>query len=113
MSFYRLKQFQCEVTGKSGLDYFQALESERHEARTMHSRFPDQLKAAVLKAVQWRKSSFRIVAIRVRLTVSSLATYTEVMGRLDHLVEAVYDRFKDRYYPDESESQLHRFICLD
>ena len=54
MSFYRLKQFQCEVTGKSGLDYFQALESERQEARTMHSRFPDQLKAAVLKAVQWR-----------------------------------------------------------
>ena len=27
---------------------------------------------------------------------------TEVVGRLDHLVEAVYDRFKDRYYPDES-----------
>ena len=54
MSFYRLKQFQCEVTGKSGLDYFQALESEQHEARTMHSRFPEPLKAAVLKAVQWR-----------------------------------------------------------
>lgn len=55
MSFYRLKQFQCEVTGKSGLDYFQALESEQHEARTMHSRFPEPLKAAVLKSVQWRK----------------------------------------------------------
>jgi bromodomain adjacent to zinc finger domain protein 1A len=54
MSFYRRKQFQCEVTGKSGLDYFQALESEQHEARTMHSRFPEPLKAAVLKAVQWR-----------------------------------------------------------
>lgn len=26
----------------------------------------------------------------------------EVMGRLDHLVEAVYDRFKDRYFEDES-----------
>ncbi|EMD41798.1 hypothetical protein CERSUDRAFT_110363 [Gelatoporia subvermispora B] len=78
MSFYRLKQFQCEVTGKSGLDYFQALESERHEARTMHLRFPEPLKAAVLKAVQW-----------------------QVMGRLDHLVEAVYERFKDRYFPDE------------
>ncbi|KAI1797797.1 chromatin remodeling complex protein [Ganoderma leucocontextum] len=83
MSFYRLKHFQCEVTGKSNLDYFQALESERQEARTMHSRFPDQLKAAVLKAVQW-----------------------QVMGRLDHLVEAVYDRFKDRYYPDEK-------VCID
>ncbi|KAI0079592.1 hypothetical protein K474DRAFT_1658945 [Panus rudis PR-1116 ss-1] len=78
MSFYRMKQFQCEVTGKSGLDYFQALESEQQEARTMHSRFPEPLKAAVLKAVQW-----------------------QVMGRLDHLVEAVYERFKDRFYPDE------------
>lgn len=54
MSFYRLKQFQCEVTGRSGLDYFQALESEQQEARTMHSRFPEPLKAAVLKSVQWR-----------------------------------------------------------
>jgi hypothetical protein len=24
------------------------------------------------------------------------------MGRLDHLVEAVYDRYKDRYFRDES-----------
>ncbi|KAH9064169.1 chromatin remodeling complex protein [Lactarius vividus] len=78
MSFYRLKQFQCEVTGKSGLDYFQALESEQLEARTMHSRFPEQLKPAILKAVQW-----------------------QVMGRLDHLVEAVYERYKDRYFRDE------------
>ncbi|KAI6044961.1 chromatin remodeling complex protein [Pisolithus marmoratus] len=78
MSFYRLKQFQCEVTGKSGLDYFQALDSEQQEAQTMHSRFPEPLKAAVLKAVQW-----------------------QVVGRLDHLVEAVFDRFKDRYFPDE------------
>ncbi|KAH9835634.1 chromatin remodeling complex protein [Rhodofomes roseus] len=78
MSFYRLKHFQCEVTGKSGLDYFQAMESERQEARTMHSRFPDPLKSAVLRAVQW-----------------------QVMGRLDHLVEEVYQRFKDRFYTNE------------
>ena len=56
MSFYRLKQFQCEVTGKSGLDYFQALESEQQEARTLHARFPEQLKGPVLRAVQWRAS---------------------------------------------------------
>jgi hypothetical protein len=23
------------------------------------------------------------------------------MGRLDHLVDAVYDRYKDRYFPEE------------
>ncbi len=32
--------------------------------------------------------------------------FLEVMGRLDHLVEAVYDRFKDRYFPDESKPLL-------
>ncbi|KII93497.1 hypothetical protein PLICRDRAFT_49537 [Plicaturopsis crispa FD-325 SS-3] len=78
MSFYRLKQFQCEVTGRSNMDYFQAIESELQEARTMHSRFSEPLKPAILKAVQW-----------------------QVMGRLDHLVEAVYDRFKDRYFVEE------------
>ncbi|KAF8523145.1 chromatin remodeling complex protein [Hysterangium stoloniferum] len=78
LSFYKLKQFQCEVTGKSGLDYFQALESEQQEARTLHARFPQPLKAPVLRAVQW-----------------------QVVGRLDHLVEAVYDRFKDRYFEGE------------
>ncbi|KAJ4486334.1 chromatin remodeling complex protein [Lentinula aciculospora] len=78
MSFYRLKQFQCEVTGKSGLDYFQALASERSEAETLHSRFSEPLKPAVLKAVQF-----------------------QVVGRLDHLVESVYERFKDRYFKGE------------
>ncbi|KAF9068074.1 ATP-utilizing chromatin assembly and remodelling N-terminal-domain-containing protein [Rhodocollybia butyracea] len=78
MSFYRLKQFQCEVTGKSGLDYFQAISSERAEAETLHSRFSEPLKPVILKAVQF-----------------------QVVGRLDHLVEAVYDRFKDRYFKGE------------
>ncbi|KAJ7071546.1 ATP-utilizing chromatin assembly and remodelling N-terminal-domain-containing protein [Mycena amicta] len=78
MSFYRQKQFQCEVTGKSGLDYFQAVESELQEGRILHHRFPEPLKAAVLKSVQY-----------------------QVVGRLDHLVEAVFERFKDRYFKDE------------
>ena len=75
MSFYRLKQFQCEVTGKSGLDYFQALESERQEARTMHSRFPDQLKAAVLKAVQWRTSLLLSCDLRVLMSLMHLSSF--------------------------------------
>jgi hypothetical protein len=56
MTFYRTKQFQCEVTGKSNLNYFEALESELQEARTMHSRFPEPLKSAILNAVQFRMS---------------------------------------------------------
>ncbi|KAF8310996.1 hypothetical protein DL93DRAFT_2083951 [Clavulina sp. PMI_390] len=78
MSFYNMKIFQCELTGKSGLDYWQALESERSEAQTLHSRFPAELKAPILAAVQW-----------------------QIMGRLDHLVDMVYDRFVNRYYAGE------------
>jgi len=56
-----MKQFQCEVTGKSGLDYFQAVESELQEARVLHARFSEPLKPAVLKAVQWRAFSSIII----------------------------------------------------
>lgn len=58
MLFYRMKIFQCELTGKGGLDYFQALESERSEAMTIHSRFPEQLKPPVLSAVQFRTLNY-------------------------------------------------------
>jgi bromodomain adjacent to zinc finger domain protein 1A len=54
MTFYRSKQFQCEVTGKSNMNYFEALESELQEARIMHSRFPEPLKSGILSAVQFR-----------------------------------------------------------
>jgi hypothetical protein len=54
MTFYSMKVFQCELTGKGGLDFFQALDSERTEAMTLHARFPAQLKPHVLAAVQWR-----------------------------------------------------------
>ena len=73
MSYYLTKQFQCDVTGKSGLDYFQALESEQHEARTLHSRFPEPLKAAVLRSVQWRKCSRRNAPPTFAMSLTSLA----------------------------------------
>jgi len=46
--------FQCEVTGHSNLDYFQACRSEEREARLLHERFPSKLKAPLLRAVQFR-----------------------------------------------------------
>ncbi|KAG5353254.1 hypothetical protein C0989_008989 [Termitomyces sp. Mn162] len=101
MSFYKLKQFQCEVTGKSGLDYFQAVESEREEARTLHHRFSEPLKPAVLRAVQWRTFLPHPPSIDVSVRLLTFLLLAEVMGRLDHLVEAVYERFKDRYFKSE------------
>lgn len=100
MAFYTMKVFQCELTGKSGLDYFQALASERAEATTLHARFPSQLKAPVLSSVQWRMSSS---VSKSPSSCSSISFFVEIMGRLDHLVELVYDRFVNRYYTGESE----------
>ena len=48
------------------------------------------------------------------INLVSLSIVTEVMGRLDHLVEAVYDRFKDRYFVGESTlAYFSSFIVLD
>lgn len=44
----------------------------------MRERFPNELKARVLASVQY-----------------------QVMGRLDKLVDLVYDRYKDRYFVGE------------
>ncbi|QRW18814.1 imitation switch two complex protein [Rhizoctonia solani] len=78
MSFYKMKVFQCETTGKGGLDYFQALHSEQTESSNLLARFPEPLKVAVLRSVQWR-----------------------IVGRLDSLVDQVYDRYVDRYHAGE------------
>ena len=35
------------------------------------------------------------------------------MGRLDHLVDAVYERFKDRYFPEERMYFVQRQFTVD
>ncbi|KZT59680.1 hypothetical protein CALCODRAFT_481381 [Calocera cornea HHB12733] len=90
-AFYLQPIFQCEVTGKSGLRFFDALKSERAEARTLESRFPEQLKAPVLRSVQF-----------------------QVVGRLDDLVNMVYERFRDRFWEGERvlvEMEGDRFVA--
>lgn len=56
MKFYLEKIFSCEYTGKSGLDYFAALDSEQKEAEKTQRLFPARLKSKVLKACQFRES---------------------------------------------------------
>ena len=58
----------------------------------------------ILRATQARHLEGRAMAFVVLLNRACplLMFFTEVMGRLDHLVEAVYERFKDRYFPGES-----------
>lgn len=54
LSFLLTRQFQCEYSGKSSLDYFTALQSEKQESKIVRERFPDPLKGRVLASVQFR-----------------------------------------------------------
>ncbi|WVR04567.1 hypothetical protein IAU60_001574 [Kwoniella sp. DSM 27419] len=77
-AFYQQPLFQCEVSGKSSLSYYAALQSEQKEVRQLHTRFPRQLKKAVLTAVQF-----------------------QIEGKLDTLADKIYERFHNRFFDDE------------
>lgn len=78
MDWYKLKRFTCEVSGRSGLSFFDALRSETAGSREVDQAFPDALKGPVLKRVQFSTTS-----------------------RIDNLVDEVFDDFKSDFYPGE------------
>ncbi|PWN49280.1 hypothetical protein IE53DRAFT_154692 [Violaceomyces palustris] len=79
LSFYNQRLFQCELTGKVNMTYFEAAASERKEAILLHRHFPEPLKGPVLRTVQFK-----------------------ITSRLDNLVDMVFDRFKDRFFGSEA-----------
>ncbi|KKY23566.1 putative ddt domain protein [Phaeomoniella chlamydospora] len=83
IDFYKQKKFICEITGHSGLTFFDALKSETNGSKEVDSAFPEPLKAPVLRRVQFSTTS-----------------------RIDHLVDEVYDAFKADFYPGEIVSVL-------
>ncbi|KAB5558006.1 ATP-utilizing chromatin assembly and remodelling N-terminal-domain-containing protein [Coniochaeta sp. 2T2.1] len=96
MDFYKQKRFICQISGKSGLTFFDALKSEvtpNHTclllpaanrpkfagAAEVEQAFPEALKGPVLRKVQFQTTS-----------------------RIDALVDRIYDEFKNDYYPGET-----------
>ncbi len=79
MDWYKQKRFTCEVSGRSGLSFFDALRSELAGSREVEQAFPDALKEPVLRRVQFSTTS-----------------------RVDNLVDEVFDDFKDEFYVGES-----------
>lgn len=55
LKYLHTRQFSCEFSGKAGLDFFAATESEKQESRVVSQRFPDQLKGRVLQTLQFRR----------------------------------------------------------
>ncbi|KAI0841682.1 ATP-utilizing chromatin assembly and remodelling N-terminal-domain-containing protein [Hypoxylon sp. FL0890] len=78
MDFYNQPRFICQITGHSGLSFFEALKSELNGAQEVDQAFPEALKAPVLRRVQF-----------------------QTVSRIDTLVDMVYDEFKADYYPGE------------
>ena len=78
MDWYKQKRFTCEVSGRSGLSFFDALRSELAGSREVEQAFPDALKEPVLRRVQFSTTS-----------------------RVDNLVDEVYDDFKNDFYVGE------------
>ncbi|OAA78527.1 chromatin assembly and remodeling factor [Akanthomyces lecanii RCEF 1005] len=78
MDFYKQRRFNDQITGHSGLTFFEAHESELAGAREVEESFPEALKGPILRKVQF-----------------------QIVSRLDNLVDTIYDEFKQDYYPGE------------
>ncbi|RFU75627.1 ddt domain-containing [Trichoderma arundinaceum] len=79
------RRFNDEITGHSGLTFFEAYTSERAGGQEVEAAFPEALKGPILRKVQF-----------------------QTISRLDNLVDMVYDEFKADFYPGEDV-----FVTLD
>ncbi|KAJ5256994.1 DDT domain superfamily [Penicillium angulare] len=78
MDFYKQRRFICEITGHSGLNFFEALRSEMEESREVNNTFPEALKEPILRRIQF-----------------------STVSRVDNLVDEVFEEFKHDFYPGE------------
>ncbi|KAL6864303.1 ATP-utilizing chromatin assembly and remodelling N-terminal domain-containing protein [Trichoderma novae-zelandiae] len=85
MDFYKQRRFNDEITGHSGLTFFEAYTSERAGGQEVEAAFPEALKGPILRKVQF-----------------------QTISRLDNLVDMVFEEFKADFYPGEDV-----FVTLD
>ncbi|XXG96468.1 glycosyl transferase [Hypoxylon texense] len=85
MDFYNQPRFICQITGHSGLTFFDALKSELAGAQEVDQAFPEPLKGPILRRIQCR-----------------------IVPRIDNLVDMVYNDFKDDYYPGETVTVIRK-----
>ncbi|CRK22072.1 hypothetical protein BN1723_012552 [Verticillium longisporum] len=79
MDFYKQRRFNCQISGHSGLTFFEALKSETAGAEEVEQAFPEALKGPVLRRVQF-----------------------QTVSRIDTLVDMVFEDFRSDYYPGEA-----------
>ncbi|SCV01194.1 LAMI_0G09934g1_1 [Lachancea mirantina] len=79
LDFYKTRHFTCEITGTSSLTFFDALNSEELQFRLVEEKFP----------------------LKLREPIARFLHFNEIR-RLDVLVERVYSKFKNDFYPGET-----------
>ncbi|KAI9832677.1 MAG: hypothetical protein M1819_004262 [Sarea resinae] len=79
MDFYKQKRFICEITGRSSLTFFDALDLEESHASDVDFYFPDALKEPILRKVQF-----------------------STVSRIDSLVDQLFEEFRLDFYPGEN-----------
>ncbi|EPE28798.1 hypothetical protein GLAREA_09919 [Glarea lozoyensis ATCC 20868] len=79
MDFYKQRRFICQISGHSGLSFFEALKSELAGAQEVEEAFPEALKGPILRRVQF-----------------------QTISRIDTLVDLIYEEFRADYYPGEA-----------
>lgn len=84
MSFYNIKKFVCETSGNSNFTFFEALKVEHNELYSMQSNFPEPVKEPILRFVSF-----------------------STVPRIDQLVDQVYTKFKDDYFPGDKVVVKH------
>ncbi|KAF4984565.1 hypothetical protein FZEAL_299 [Fusarium zealandicum] len=72
------RRFNDQITGHSGLTFFEAFKSELAGGQEVEASFPEALKGPILRKVQF-----------------------QTVSRLDNLVDQIYEEFKHDYYPGE------------
>ncbi|KAF2150125.1 hypothetical protein K461DRAFT_40377 [Myriangium duriaei CBS 260.36] len=76
--FYSQRHFTDAVNGKTGMTFFEALESENTSQGDIERIFPDALRAPILRKVQFSE-----------------------IARMDDLVNFVYEEFRSDFFPGE------------
>ncbi|KJY00059.1 ddt domain-containing protein [Zymoseptoria brevis] len=77
------KKFTDAVNGKSGLTYWDALQSETKSSKVIENVFPEVLRDPILRKVQF-----------------------STISRMDELVNTIFDEFKHDFFPGEDVSVL-------
>ncbi|TKX27120.1 hypothetical protein C1H76_0594 [Elsinoe australis] len=78
LDFYLQRNFTDVVNGRTGMTFFEALESETASSGDIDRIFPEALRAPILRKVQFAN-----------------------FGRMDDLVTNVYEEFRNDYFPGE------------